>query len=248
MLRIWSVSGQELAAVPTGDTFKDVIDLKRHLRSRHGFPVCLQQLLEAGRCLGEYDPLVGPVDLQLVLLSALNAEQMPQAESEFIESAEDGLVEVGRALWAAGVDKNVQFESTRQTALMLASRNGHMEIARLLLDAGAEPNLWDCDGETALMCASSRGHVEIVRLLLDAGADKNFPDEYERTALMHASRNGHIEIVRWLLDAGADMNLRDFFGRTARTHASRRVEIASLLEAELAKPKQEKDSSAAGLK
>ena len=98
---------------------------------------------------------------------------------------------------------------------MLASQNGRVEIVRLLLDAGADKNLLDCDGFTALMLASDRGHHEVVRLLLEAGADEGLTNCFGRTALMPASQAGRVEIVRLLLDAGADKNLLDCDGFTA---------------------------------
>jgi len=51
------------------------------------------------------------------------------------------------------------------TALMLASRCGHYNIVRLLLEAGADVNAKDDDGSTALMLASRNGYIDIVRLL-----------------------------------------------------------------------------------
>ena len=53
MLRVWSVSGQELSTA-TGGAPADVRALKCHLRSQQGFPVCLQQVLQDGRCLEDW--------------------------------------------------------------------------------------------------------------------------------------------------------------------------------------------------
>ena len=241
MLCVWSVSGQELASAPTGHTFEDVIGLKCHLRSQHGFPVCLQQLIQTGRCLDDDASVVGLVDLQLVLLSTLSPEQMPQAEREFLEHAVDtGHAEVARALLAAGVDKNLE-DKYGASALMRASVKGHVEIVHVLLDAGADPNpnfqdieRWRFDADattTALMVASSKGHVEIVRLLLEAGADSGVQDFCFETALTRASSEGHIEIVRLLLDAGAGTSFQNISGWTALMHASCKghVEIVRLL-------------------
>ncbi|CAE7219946.1 ANKHD1, partial [Symbiodinium natans] len=85
---------------------------------------------------------------------------------------------------------------------------GHLEIARLLLNAGADKNSHNRKAQTALMHASFQGHIDIVRLLLDAGADKSLRDVSGTTALIHASYVGHIDIVRLLLNAGADAHLR----------------------------------------
>jgi len=46
---------------------------------------------------------------------------------------------------------------------------GHVQIARLLIDSGANVNIKNGEGQTPLHCASQRGHFDIVELLLDAG-------------------------------------------------------------------------------
>ena len=114
--------------------------------------------------------------------------------------------------------------------LTQASHAGHVEIVRLLLDAGAQKDVTVADGlgRSALTQASHAGNVEIVRLLLEAGARKDVADTSGRTelknthrpphircheqmwrmalgtALNNAFREGHAEIVRLLLEAGAD--------------------------------------------
>ena len=64
------------------------------------------------------------------------------------------------------------------TALILAAQSGHVEVVRLLLEAGADKDVADDDGATALMEAAYRGHVEVVRLLLEAGADKDMASNW----------------------------------------------------------------------
>ena len=53
-------------------------------------------------------------------------------------------------------------------ALVRASGRGHIEIARLLLDSGADPNEAD-----ALYWASKEGQTDVEKLLLDSGAVPN---------------------------------------------------------------------------
>ncbi|CAE7357826.1 ANKRD17 [Symbiodinium sp. KB8] len=88
------------------------------------------------------------------------------------------------------------------TALMMASGAGHVEVVRLLLEAGANRDLTCCAGRTALMRASAAGCVEIVRLLLESDARPDVAGNDGYTASMIASDRGHVEIAGLLLDAG----------------------------------------------
>ena len=46
-----------------------------------------------------------------------------------------------------------------------AARQGHAQVARLLLEAGADPALRDGDGKTPEDLANERGHAEVAELL-----------------------------------------------------------------------------------
>ena len=81
--------------------------------------------------------------------------------------------------------------------LWYAARNGHLAVATVLLDAGAE----QLDG--ALHLAATGGSVPVGALLLDRGADITSGRHY---ALYRASFYGHLEFVRLLLDRGAAVN------------------------------------------
>jgi len=89
------------------------------------------------------------------------------------------------------------------TALMWASMYGHIEVVKLLLEAGADVNAKTIDGDTALKWASDYGHTEIVKLLLEAGADVNAKDKWGNTALVKAIDSGYIKIVKLLKQYGA---------------------------------------------
>jgi ankyrin repeat protein len=54
---------------------------------------------------------------------------------------------------------------------------GKVEIARMLIDAGADVDVQNEVGSTPLHWAAGRGDIEIARMLLDAGARKDIPDE-----------------------------------------------------------------------
>jgi len=59
------------------------------------------------------------------------------------------------------------------TALMLASVNGHVDAARVLLENGASPNAVEA-GQSALALAAANARAGVVRLLLQCGADPTF--------------------------------------------------------------------------
>lgn len=60
----------------------------------------------------------------------------------------------------------------KETPLIRAAHNGHLNTVQCLLQAGCQVNAIDLGDNTALHWASMRGHVEVVRALLAAGADK----------------------------------------------------------------------------
>jgi len=92
--------------------------------------------------------------------------------------------------------------------LMLAARNGRLDMARLLLERGADANTPDKDGHNALMFAAQLGYLDLATLLLEWDADVNAEAEAlgGATALMLAAANGHLGIVTSLLERGADVN------------------------------------------
>ncbi|CAI7584945.1 unnamed protein product [Penicillium glandicola] len=94
----------------------------------------------------------------------------------------------------------------KQTALHLAAEKGHLDIVRVLTDAGSPINAQDGNGATPLAFAARAGHMDIVKFLLCCGADPNITTENQGTSLCMASCSGNIDIVRCLLDHGATPN------------------------------------------
>ncbi|KAJ7112585.1 ankyrin repeat-containing domain protein [Mycena epipterygia] len=95
---------------------------------------------------------------------------------------------------------------TLAAAFHAASKSGHANIVRLLLEKGADVNAVDAEHESALQAASNGGHTETVRLLLEKGADVNAKGGEYGNALQAASEKGNPELVRILLKEGADVN------------------------------------------
>uniref|UniRef100_A0A0G4I4Q6 Uncharacterized protein n=1 Tax=Chromera velia CCMP2878 TaxID=1169474 RepID=A0A0G4I4Q6_9ALVE len=114
-----------------------------------------------------------------------------------------------------------------ETAMLLASCNGHLSIVRLLLDANADTNIQSSDGKTALMAAASQGYRDIVQLLIDAQAKVDIQNEKGWTALILASDNGHTDIVRLLIDAKAKKGIKDHSPVKERFHGKTALMLAS---------------------
>jgi ankyrin repeat protein len=120
-----------------------------------------------------------------------------------------------RALLAAGAKLDARCPNG-QTPLVYAAQHGHVEAARVLLDAGASTRAPTRPGQgpSALAAAAGGGHVELVRALLAAGAD---PTEAGRSPMplaegvLHAGScdaAGHA-VVEALLTAKADPSAAD---------------------------------------
>ena len=89
-------------------------------------------------------------------------------------------------------------------ALHLAVAMADPEVVQLLLDAGADPNARNRDGETPLIWAAQGGRGDVATLLLDRGADPEIRGgRQEWTALSWAEASGHTEVAELLRGHGA---------------------------------------------
>jgi uncharacterized protein len=120
-------------------------------------------------------------------------------------AARDGCYGCMEALIGAGADVNVPTPEG-VTALIMALDNDDNDVAKLLLDHGANPNLWDWWGRTPLYIAIDRR--EAVRAPLRTGlvtirATPKGPAEPRPSSGPPVS---NIEIIHALLAAGVDLN------------------------------------------
>jgi ankyrin repeat protein len=113
---------------------------------------------------------------------------------------------------------------------------------RMLLHAGADPEIRDHEGRTAIMRYATFGISDAVEVLADAGAKVNARDHDGNTALILAAgwRKGdigvfnpdaYVAIVKRLLKQNADLRSRNRDGMTALMAAreAHHPEIVSLL-------------------
>ena len=120
-----------------------------------------------------------------------------------------------------GADVNAWDERHTITPLLTAAKINHVECARILLAAGADPNVRDEEGETPLRLFTKSRSLEMVRLLLQCGANMyraGGPDGMNSISL--AATRLNIDMVRLFLAHGADPNVPDNDGMTVLENIS----------------------------
>jgi uncharacterized protein len=114
-----------------------------------------------------------------------------------------------------------------QTPFLRAALSGDIDVMRLLLASGADPNMETTQGTTALMAAaginwipgqtfshSEAEYVEAVNLCLERGADVNASNSLGLTAIHGAANRGWESVIQILADHGAKLDVKDKAGRT----------------------------------
>ena len=106
-------------------------------------------------------------------------------------------------------------DSFGKTPAHYACEQGHVGVARVLHDCGADMTSRDTSGNACLHLAASNGHRSVVNFLVgECEADPNSKGSEAEAALHSASRNGHDEVVRDLLHA----HRCDAFARDVTSH------------------------------
>lgn len=88
--------------------------------------------------------------------------------------------------------------------LYWAARRGYIEIAELLLNAGADINGLDGFHDTALITALENGHTDMVKFLVEKGADVNIPTSFGVTPFAGACAHETPELIKLMLDHGGN--------------------------------------------
>lgn len=93
-----------------------------------------------------------------------------------------------------------------QSALGQTIRNNHLDAVRMLLEAGADPNAADGNGERVIHRAVERGNADIVRLLLAYGAQASEPDSRGNSLLCTALWKSHDAVAEILISHYREMH------------------------------------------
>lgn len=107
-------------------------------------------------------------------------------------------LEIAELLLKRGADPNTA-TNENYSPLQAAAWHGYVDVARLLITAGANVNAAETRyGFTPLLAAARSGSIETVMLLLDAHADRDARTKDGRTVEQVALQYGHINVVKLL--------------------------------------------------
>ncbi len=110
-----------------------------------------------------------------------------------------GRREAAALLLARGGDVNTHANNSFKVAALHAALAGPTpDIARSLIDAGADVNARQQAGVTPLQEAANNGNVDLIRLLVERGADPSAKDDQGQSAADWARKGGHPEVTELL--------------------------------------------------
>ena len=184
-----------------------------HRAAHLNYPECAARLLDAGA-----DP------------DARNAN----GKTPLLIAAHHPSAKTVECLLDAGANHDVRDNEHKATPLHQAAAYGALDSADRLLEAGADPDACDVDGETPLHRAVGSGWSpscsDMVKHLVEGGADPDpVESQHGRTPLNLAAELDNQDAVEPLLKGGANPHIQDHEGHTA-LHAAARLPKADLVD------------------
>lgn len=131
--------------------------------------------------------------------------------SNFINYTAAGYLSISKYFLKAGIDPNAIDENGNTAFLLVASKNEDFssEAKRLLLVAGADPNVKDVTGEYLFISEIYNNDTDAISYFLENGVDVNQKSLDGQAAISIAINNSYVEATRLLLEYGVDPNYID---------------------------------------
>ncbi|MFV0679834.1 ankyrin repeat domain-containing protein [Ottowia sp.] len=189
-------------------------DTRMYLAAMKGDVAVMQKLIEAGADLNTPDQFGGPPLLnaagtgemeavKFLLMAGADVNAKDKTGFTALHKATMGEAELDAVRLLLASHAQVDVLAHGVSPLMIAAQQGHLELLRTLLAAGANINLSNEYGATALMKAAEYGRLEGVKLLVDQGADMGRKDHRGQTALDIAQsvivqKDGYPKVIAYL--------------------------------------------------
>ncbi|MET8273549.1 MULTISPECIES: ankyrin repeat domain-containing protein [unclassified Streptomyces] len=123
---------------------------------------------------------------------------MNTLDQDLLRAARTGDADAARTAIEGGARVDVRDEE-RRTPLLLAVHGDHVGLARLLVEASADPDAQDRREDSPWLATGVTGSVAMLSTLLPAGPDLKLRNRFGGIALIPASERGHVGYVRELL-------------------------------------------------
>ncbi|MDH5604671.1 MAG: ankyrin repeat domain-containing protein, partial [Cyclobacteriaceae bacterium] len=121
-----------------------------------------------------------------------------------VEAAKNGDLQTVKMILAKDPTKLNSTDKSKYTALHWACIRAHWDVAKFLIEKGADLNVVGGDGGTQINWAVHHDNVEIIKLMIEKGAKLNIRNQWGMTELHTAIWRGCIHVVEYLLDHGSD--------------------------------------------
>ncbi|MFA1643684.1 ankyrin repeat domain-containing protein [Chryseomicrobium imtechense] len=108
-----------------------------------------------------------------------------------------------------------------ESPLLIATHKNYIDVAKRLIDAGADINQQDHIQDSPYLYAGAQGKTEILKyMIVHAEPNHSVVNRYGGNALIPAAEKGHLENVKVLLQDGkADIDHQNNYGYTALIEA-----------------------------
>ena len=134
-----------------------------------------------------------------------------QGKTALHKSAIKGNLDIIEFLIQNGARIDVKEEKSGRTALHMATKP---EVAKLLIEKGAQIEAKDTRGRTPLLICAMESHAEVAQVLVQHGAQVNSKTGGGNTPLTFATSYGHIDMVKLLVQNGAQVDIKGQHGNT----------------------------------
>ncbi|MGB6408777.1 MAG: ankyrin repeat domain-containing protein [Planococcus donghaensis] len=165
--------------------------------------------------------LVASILLLITGCSQEGEKNVKQHSGELIQAVENNeLKKVQEILQDPSYPIN-ETNTRKETPLLIATHDNHIEIAKLLIDAGADINQQDDIQDSPYLYAGAQGKTEILTYMIEhAEPDQSIVNRYGGNALIPAAEKGHLNNVKLLLEEGqVNIDHQNNFGYTALIEA-----------------------------
>jgi hypothetical protein len=143
------------------------------------------------------------------------------AAEPIVEAAKTGDFQAIKNILVSDPSKLDAKDEDGYTALHWACMRAHWDIAKYLIEKGADLNVVGGDGGTQINWAVHHDNVDIIKTLIDRGAKLNIRNQWGMTELHTAVWRGNLHVVEYLLDHGSDPDIKTNEGWTAMHYAYR---------------------------